>query len=35
MNKYFWFFILMITSTFTIAQTENENLNSQLGEMKE
>ena len=34
MNNNFWFLILIITSTLTSAQTENENLNSQLGEMK-
>lgn len=35
MNKNFWFLILIITSTFTIAQTGNKNLNTQLEEMKE
>ena len=35
MNKNFCIFFLMIISTFTFAQTENENLNTQLEEMKE
>ncbi|WP_320815579.1 hypothetical protein [Flavobacterium sp.] len=34
MNKKIWILILTITSSLAFAQTENENLNSQLGEMK-
>ena len=35
MNKNFWLLFLMITSSFSFAQTENENLNTQIKEMKE
>ena len=35
MNKKIWILILIINSTFGFAQTENKNLNSQLGEMKD
>ena len=34
MNKKIWILILIINSAFGLAQTENKNLNSQLGEMK-
>ena len=34
MNNKLWFLILMIISTFSFAQTENENLNTQIKEMK-
>ena len=34
MNKKIWILILVINSAFGFSQTENKNLNSQLGEMK-
>lgn len=34
MNRKIWFLIIIINSTLGFAQTENKNLNAQLGEMK-